>query len=831
MNRKRKHTALTVIFSLLAILLLFGVLLCLGVFHRHPIEIGDATSPYAAELAPRERIVRPVTAALPGKGCCSELMDGVMLDMPRDIVSAESAEDVLAQLYQAFVYYRNVGADTVFICPDASGRLDALRGSDGTAFDALSAAVSYARQYGYYTVLTVDESLLEQAGTFDYSRVSELLSRYGFDALYYRPAGGENDDAFRRTAERIRQSVEAGGSGVSFGCAVYSDPAHIVPALPWFSAFFADNTADFVCVCPRALTGSAPFSFGEEMAAWNGFASRYADTVFYCAYALDKVLSAPSPGEEMRRQLDVMCEQEYFRGGVYCATAALLRSPSAARQISAYYYREDPYDFAVDSLSFAADGASVVFGGRAVEGRKLTIDRTVIAPEGGPFAVSCALIDGENRFLLRNAGYQNRFLIEKVADADGGRAAQPSPYRDNGLGRALMCRVDTDLTQAMARSGVYDTFCPDYSDLPAGTLDYVEAIAFDEGVRYELKSGLSVSAWDATLLSGAYALPDNTVRVIGADDSNPRRTEITLGTDWFVPVTLTLSPQPYQKGYRDFSYNIALFSAAYLDVILHDTARVLNADRLAFPASSVISGAEVVFSEGGLPALRLYLRDPAQFCGAYVSHDVNGDLVITVRKKAASLTAAKVMLDPGHGGLYMTGTALNDDSLSEKEVTLDIARKVRDLLRAQGIDVELTREDDVSLTLRERKERCAAYAPDVFVSIHCDGVDDMGQSGTHSFYFKPFSQPLAASIHQRLVEVYSSVIYTAIDKNYDQIDKSIKYYPFYVTRTDCCPSVLVEAGFMSNDYEGKILADENCRNWIADAIASGVVDYLMLGGS
>ena len=128
--------------------------------------------------------------------------------------------------------------------------------------------------------------------------------------------------------------------------------------------------------------------------------------------------------------------------------------------------------------------------------------------------------------------------------------------------------------------------------------------------------------------------------------------------------------------------------------------------------------------------------------------------------------------------------------------------------------------------MQERNALCRAYDPDVFVSIHCDGVDDMGQSGTHSFYFKPYSQPLAECVHRKLVDVYANVIYTSIDRNYDQIDKSIKYYPFYVTRVDQCPSILVESGFMSNDYEGRILADDNCRYWIADAIASGIVDYL-----
>lgn len=806
----------------MAILLVIGVLLSFGLFTKHPIEIGDSPESLNSVITPKERIVRDVTVSLPGKAYCSEPMDGVLLDLSADI-DGDSEEAVLSQLYQAFLWYRNCGVDTVFIRPDTTGRFQHIIRQDGSVLDVTDCAMAYAKMYAYYTVLVADETLFERGGAFDFSGAEELLSRYGFNAMCYRPSGGVNDDAFYRNAKYIRQAIDAGGLECCFGCVYDSKPELLSAPDRKMTAFFADDTADFICVCPAGMTGSPTMPFAQELAQWNEWAAKYPETVFYCAYALDAVNASSTPAKEIKSQMETLFEQEQFRGGVYGPTRALLSNASVTRQISEFFYREDPYRFTVDSMSFSEDGSTVVFGGSAVSGKKLMIDRTVITSAGGPFAVSCTLTEGANRFLLRNDGYANGFSIEKVPAAAKGQ--RPSPYYDNGLGRALMCLVDQNATQPMSASGDYDTFHPDLSDLPAGMLDYVRAITFDEGIRYELSSGFSVSAADATLLSNAYVMPENTV--VCAEMTEDARTEtIVFETDWTVPVSLTLSQQPYHKGYLNFSYNIDAFDATYLDVIFYHTAGVAYTERLVFDESSPFARAEALQTGNFRSVLRLYLKDPSLFRGASVSTDVNGNLMLRVKKKAASLSAAKVMIDPGHGGLYMTGTALNDDSLSEKDVTLNISLKVRDMLRAQGIDVQLTREADVSLTLRERKALCLEYDPDVFVSIHCDGVDDMGQSGTHSFYYKPFSQPLAACVHQRLVDVYASVIYTSIDRNYDQIDKRIKYYPFYVTRVDNCPSILVESGFMSNDYEGKILADENCRLWIADAISNGIIDYL-----
>lgn len=801
----------------IALLTALCLLLAAGCASVRQIGTEDATAPDIPSVTPQNRFVRDVTASLPGKGYCTQPMNGALLDIEKDIPTSQTAQEALSQLYRCFLLLRDCGADTVFIRPDLSGRFAALTDENGAALDLTAAALAYAQAEDYYTVLTVDDRFLprEEAAS-ELPALSGLLERYDFDALLYAPASAPDDTSVRENIARIRAYLD-GGVPVSFGCAMSGDPTSVFPTVG-DDPLFAEHTVDFVCVNPI----SASVSFDDSLTAWNAFAARYPDTVFYCALSAVSGASGESPARETGRRIELLYEQEQFRGSIF-SVDELLSDAALVRQISEYRYREDPFTFAVRSMSFTEDGSAVLFGGNAIEGRKLTIDRTVIAPNGGPFAVSCVLNEGPNRFLLRNAGYSEAFSVEKVPE--GAAQQTPSPYADHGLGRALMCRVDSELTQHMDAVGVYDTFSPDYFDLPVGTLDYVTSIGFEDGVRYALASGGTVSAEDATLLSGAYILPANSVSCLSSVVENNREI-LTFSSDWAAPVNLKTSSQPYRKGYFDFSYNIDGFSAEWLDLVFSHTAEVLAPEKLVFGEGSLFLRAQVVPLEGEGVALRLYLKSPSGYYGASLAWDQTGRLVLTLKKKPAALTQARVMLDPGHGGPYMTGTALNDDSLSEKDVTMDLARKVRDLLTAQGVEVIFTRENDYSVTLRRRKEICAVYDPDLFVSIHCDGVDDLGQSGTHSFYYKPFSQPLAACIHRRLVDVYSSVIYTKFDRNYGQIDKSIKYYPYYVTRTDVCPSVLVEAGFMSNDFEGRILADDNCRMWIADAMARGIIDYL-----
>lgn len=403
------------------------------------------------------------------------------------------------------------------------------------------------------------------------------------------------------------------------------------------------------------------------------------------------------------------------------------------------------------------------------------------------------------------------------------------PYlNDHGLGNALMCRILSDRTEQLSTVSDYDTYHADYSTLMEGTIDYVNGISLSEEglIRYELNSGRAVYAENCELINNGFVLPENTLRFAAVNRSEPSKTDFIFDTDWIIPVNVSIEPQQYDKGSADFSFNVKKVTAEYIDVDLYHTVSVSGIENMTFEPTDTVNRAEVLAEKENVITLRLYLTKKGIFYGFNISHNENGQIVLSIKKRNDnSLSGKVIMLDPGHGGLYMTGTALTDQSLAEKEVTLSIGLKAKAILEAKGATVLMTRVSDASYSLEDRVEKCNEASPDVFVSIHCDGSANLASSGTHTLYFRPYSQPLAKSIHENLVKNYSEKIYAEEAENYANIDRKIQYYPYFVTRGDTCPSVLIETGFMTNEIEGRLLADDNVRSWIADGIANGIEDY------
>lgn len=427
--------------------------------------------------------------------------------------------------------------------------------------------------------------------------------------------------------------------------------------------------------------------------------------------------------------------------------------------------------------------------------------------------------------------YENEFS----GQTDGGAvvssktAGKASPFIDNGLGTALLCRIKNISAETLSDVTAHDTYDPSRSDLTTGMIDYVDAITIDQYgcLRYELACGIGIAASDAQLIHNGYRLPENNLSVLSVDDSAANSTDVLFSTDWFVPMNLTLAPLEYKMGHSDYEYNVEAFTAEYVDVRFYHTKEITGLDKLIFDRASCFSSCDWMGGDGtGDLVLRFHLKQKGQFYGYTISETREGNILLSFKKRSdSSLNGKVIMIDPGHGGLYMTGTAVLDNSVAEKDVTLKLAMIAKKVLEEKGATVLMTRTMDTAMDLDPRKELCMTQKPDIFFSIHCDGVDNKSMSGTHTMYYKPYSQPLAFCIHRSLVSTYQSTVYTTDDENYAGIDKKIAYYPYLVTRMDTCPSVLIETGYMSNDTEGKLLIDENIQNSLGNAIAKGVEDY------
>ena len=202
--------------------------------------------------------------------------------------------------------------------------------------------------------------------------------------------------------------------------------------------------------------------------------------------------------------------------------------------------------------------------------------------------------------------------------------------------------------------------------------------------------------------------------------------------------------------------------------------------------------------------------------------------VLTVGGVSAVQT---VVIDPGHGG--SDGGAVGYSGSIEKEMNLDIALKLRDLLRVSGFRVVMTREDDRSIhdegaeTVAEQKRsdlynRLDLYNADptaIAVSVHLNQYPDPACRGAQIFYSPndERSEKLAASVQGAFVRLLQP-------ENTRQIKPADKNL-FLLFHAEV-PAILCECGFVSNPEEEALLMSEEYRAETAFAIYSGIVDHL-----
>jgi len=155
----------------------------------------------------------------------------------------------------------------------------------------------------------------------------------------------------------------------------------------------------------------------------------------------------------------------------------------------------------------------------------------------------------------------------------------------------------------------------------------------------------------------------------------------------------------------------------------------------------------------------------------------------------------KIMLDPGHGG-HDPGAVAN--GLKEKDLTLDIARRIRRILETEytGVQVRLTRESDTYLDLSERAKLANNWGADFFLSIH---INAGGGTGWESY-----RHPAAAS---RTV-AYHDVIHAEVIRMVDVRDRGKKTANFAVLRETKMPALLTENLFIDNAQDATKLKDK-----------------------
>jgi len=248
--------------------------------------------------------------------------------------------------------------------------------------------------------------------------------------------------------------------------------------------------------------------------------------------------------------------------------------------------------------------------------------------------------------------------------------------------------------------------------------------------------------------------------------------------------------------------------------------------------------------------------------------------VLEVRQKPSPVARARpqppkprtspkvVVIDPGHGGVDPGAVGF----VVEKEVTLDLALRLRQLLQKEGIEVVLTRHSDAHLSPDKATDlglraEMANSKRNLFISIHVNSAPNVTQ-GIETYYFgntidaSLLAQVIrengggelgrrltreAQSVGERLVRdliAQSNLKFSRQLAHYVQaallqatgaVDRGVRQAPFYVIRNARIPAILVEVGFANHPVEGRRLQADAYRQTLAEAMAKAILQFLNNG--
>jgi len=283
---------------------------------------------------------------------------------------------------------------------------------------------------------------------------------------------------------------------------------------------------------------------------------------------------------------------------------------------------------------------------------------------------------------------------------------------------------------------------------------------------------------------------------------------------WFGRYGLEASPGPTAGTRR--------YASAWSDIVLERDSREIMYDDLRVFLGDAVAVREGQFYLSALDAEALFAP------------------LLRSRDYAATARPLRlIVLDAGHGG-QDSGTSNPRLKLVEKDLTLDVVRRLGEILRSQGFVVRYTRENDTYVSLRERADFARSAAADLFVSIHFNATEAKATvRGTETYVLTPRYQRSTASENREAgdaveqagnaADPWNAVLgfqmHRALKGELATFDRGLKRARFAVLRLIDCPGVLIESGYLSNDAEARRIATPAYRAQLAQAVAVGILNY------
>ncbi|MFZ8878278.1 MAG: N-acetylmuramoyl-L-alanine amidase [Paracoccaceae bacterium] len=285
--------------------------------------------------------------------------------------------------------------------------------------------------------------------------------------------------------------------------------------------------------------------------------------------------------------------------------------------------------------------------------------------------------------------------------------------------------------------------------------------------------------------------------------------------------------------------------------MVFDLARPMLVERAGVTVAPETAQAELI--------IRLTKTNDDRFA-ADAKKMVAKQTVVTTTGNTSNADQFVIVLDPGHGGID-PGAVVGD--AQEADLMLSLAREIRDILRkSDGVQVHLTRDEDVFVSLEDRVSAAHALSADVFLSLHADIVTDGQAFGTTVYTLSETASDEAtaklALRHDRgeilfgvdlrgaddevsgiLIDLarletipqskeLAGAVVDAVLMEFGRVNsRPIRHANFSVLKAPDIPSILVEAGFMSSSQDLENLKSPEWRTRFSRALVAGILDWYL----
>lgn len=468
------------------------------------------------------------------------------------------------------------------------------------------------------------------------------------------------------------------------------------------------------------------------------------------------------------------------------------------------------------TLAFASpDPANKVYSdtiylmGTSDPSQPLTLNGQEVERQGvlGIWGVEAPIVEGDNLFTAQQGQTSVSITLTRPAPSGSSGGSGPSGGEipsDGSVPAQWGQKVRVTSTLASQLSDYTNTGSITMTAYQGAVAEVADSVSFVSGGKrtyaYQLHNGSFLLAKDCELLEPG--TPDAAFSAMAhSTDSNIEYLNLAgSGTPF------------YTHSWEGNDFTLHFYSASYDGLPPQD---------IGFAGATVAVEAE----EHGF-AVHITFSDEDPLWGYHVDYLEDGTTRIALKHQpkrsddpARPLEGVTVLLDPGHGGDDMGAPGSPLEGFPQEDaLNLSAALAAKYRLEQLGAAVTMTRDTDVFYTLGERMEMLNQQKPDFFIAVHHNSVpldQDLSQiGGTEAYWFYTEGRPLAENL--------SAAVSTATGRN----DRGPKYNSFYVTRSNICPAVLLELGFVGNPTEYESCASLTGLWTEGGAIAQAVLNSL-----